>query len=418
MKIWIATLCFFMSCLPFMASAQLRPIKGKYELTRFEIGKAERKGKEALNSKYVRAMTNLRERLKKQGDLDGVIMVDEELKRFGEMKDVGSDVGVSKIKIMNEMFAGYRMEIEGIALVIAKKRLEWASGYYKQLVAEETRLVKANDIAEAKKVREEKDRLVSDPELARAKTLVAAANQDKRSGVAVAPPASPIGSAIRVKALPSFLQKGLVLHVSFDEASTAGMKDGSASKAPVQIKGGKVSAEAKVGRALQLGGGTDRVEVEHVGGFALPGECTLAMWIKLDDWEEGGGLCSKGTGGGNESLLLDVVGGKLRFIRWNQQKSAYVQAQSSAAPRRGVWQHIAAVSDGEYLRVYVDGKAGPGGPIKEPCLINTASFHFGARPSGAKKGEYHAVSGLMDELMIYNRALSDKEIRALMKVAD
>ena len=405
--------------LPLVDATELRILKGRYDLARFEIGKQERKATEALNVKYGTALQGLRTTLRKEANLDAVIIIDEELKRFADVPNVGDDVGESKIPRMNELFAIYRKERQSIALAAARKRLELANGFYKTLNAEEVRLVKAKDMDSARRVRAEKEALVANTELARAKRLVAeSVSAAEKARAEAAAPATPVGSAVRIAPLPSYLKKGLQIHLTFNQADTRLVVDESAQAYKAKVHGAKISRDGKVGNALELGGGSDRAGVPHADALTFPDEATVAAWVYLRGWDSGGSIVSKGTGGGNESLMIDIAGDEFRFVRWNAQKNKYVQAVSATRPKKGVWQHVAAVTDGKRMRIYVDGKVTSGSAITEPLLLNTEPLRFGARWGKDGKSDYRALKGLIDEVMVYDRALSEKEVNALMRWAN
>ena len=79
-------------------------------------------------------------------------------------------------------------------------------------------------------------------------------------------------------------------------------------------------------------------------------------------------------------------------------------------PRESVWHHIAAVRDADAheIRLYTDG-------VKEASQVTTyqGGFDSAAAPLniGTMGGMYH-FQGVIDEVALYNRALSDGEIRS------
>ena len=75
------------------------------------------------------------------------------------------------------------------------------------------------------------------------------------------------------------------------------------------------------------------------------------------------------------------------------------------------WTHLAATYDGTTLRIYVNGVQAAARAVRQPCR---------RRPARSDRrqpvwGEY--FKGLIDEVRIYNRALSAGEVRADMKKA-
>jgi hypothetical protein len=78
------------------------------------------------------------------------------------------------------------------------------------------------------------------------------------------------------------------------------------------------------------------------------------------------------------------------------------------------WHHVAATFDGRMVHCYVDGvekshRAGKAGPVNKcgwDLCIGNSVVDYGW-------GELMAFDGLIDEVRIYNRALSTDEIKAL-----
>jgi len=411
-------LCLFLMAVSFAEAAELRLLRGRYEFARFEIGKQQRLATNSLNTKYEQELLELRLRLRQQGDLDFVNLVNEELKRFRATKGVGEDYGISEVKAMSEVSEAYQKGLDAIILGASRKQLELAHQYYETLSREEERLVRASKVDEVKAVRAEKEALVNNRSLATAKDLLARRGDLQQEDSIQSIHTTPVGSVVGVPELPSSLRSGLVLHLSFNEDDPRSMQDASGGGAHVAVRGAKVESEGRIGRALKLGGGGDRVEVTHQDRFTLPGEVTVALWVKLDKWDNGGGLCSKGTGGGNESLLIDIASDQYRFIRWNAERTRFIPATSPVRPKVGVWQHIAGVSDGKRMRIYVDGEVALGSSIQEAVLVNAANLTFGSRTGNKGESDHRSLIGLIDEVMVYDRALSGEEIGALMRYGD
>ena len=74
------------------------------------------------------------------------------------------------------------------------------------------------------------------------------------------------------------------------------------------------------------------------------------------------------------------------------------------------WCHVVATYDGSIQRVYINGQqVGPGLP---------GTFTIGIIPNGVTIGNlpgYGCFDGLIDDVVIWNRALSDSEITTLYK---
>ncbi|UCG59462.1 MAG: LamG domain-containing protein, partial [Phycisphaerales bacterium] len=78
----------------------------------------------------------------------------------------------------------------------------------------------------------------------------------------------------------------------------------------------------------------------------------------------------------------------------------------------GVWYHVVGVySEGNYIRTYVDGDLDREMTTSEILGSSTGPLMIGIEPFPAADGTYGGFfNGLIDELKIYSRALSDAEV--------
>ena len=72
----------------------------------------------------------------------------------------------------------------------------------------------------------------------------------------------------------------------------------------------------------------------------------------------------------------------------------------------GVWQHVAVVADGATGTFYVNGKNAGSGALTQLPIDTTISFVIGEVGSFAGRN----FNGLIDEVRVYNRALSASEV--------
>src|SRR5262249_32641269 len=179
------------------------------------------------------------------------------------------------------------------------------------------------------------------------------------------------------------------------------------------------------GGALQFNGSSSIVNVPHSASLALSGAMTLEAWVNPsanagssanDGWrtvimKERGttGLSYALYGNDGDSNPSRPAG----YVR-NPNASADKEAAAGPAVPVGVWTHLAVTYDGTSIRLYVNGvlrstTGSAGGGI----AASTAPLRIGGNTVFSIPGtEYFA--GLIDEVRIYNRALSAAEITADM----
>lgn len=78
------------------------------------------------------------------------------------------------------------------------------------------------------------------------------------------------------------------------------------------------------------------------------------------------------------------------------------------------WHHVAAVADGVNIRIYIDGQlAGTGG--SPTASYGTSTFNFNIGGGGIQDATGNSFNGLIDEVLVYHRALSAAEVLGLFQ---
>jgi hypothetical protein len=184
-----------------------------------------------------------------------------------------------------------------------------------------------------------------------------------------------------------------------------------------------VDGMAGYGMALDLDGVDDVVEL---GKFDVMGQITLAAWVKADGFGiNDARLISKAKEwGGNDHwwMISTIAETSLRFRLKTANGGATATLISDPVLEAGVWAHVAATWDGTMMRIYKDGaevaSQDKGGTVV--AVDPTVSAAIGSQPSDAYASDpSHVVKffdGLIDEVRVYDRALSDTEVAALAAV--
>jgi hypothetical protein len=356
-----------------------------------------------LLEKYRQNLVNVRDSWQRAGDLDGVVSVNEELKRFDENRTVPAKSEDGLPPVIRKMQSDYHT----VRNRLTEKRDRMIVGLTEQYVSRLDKLKKQNVIAgnidEAARINDEIKR-----------TEFILADASSRLPVPGAGPSDTSGgrrAARTVKKLPAGLDKGLVLCFDFDESRGSTVRDNSPGNNDGVVRGAKWVKADKDNGAYQFDGEDDYVEVPNSDSLALPRTMTISMWIKLEAWQHGGGLCTKGTGGGGESWGLDMYGAGIRFYRWHSEHKGVLTVATPPASK-GRWHHVVGMSDGKVLRVSLDANESVGPSYSKPFLVNDHIVSIGSRQSGSGPYDFN-VKGLIDDVMIWNRALSKDEIARL-----
>jgi Concanavalin A-like lectin/glucanases superfamily/Immunoglobulin I-set domain/Immunoglobulin domain len=166
-------------------------------------------------------------------------------------------------------------------------------------------------------------------------------------------------------------------------------------------------------------------------GFGAPDGSSSSFSVEC--WVNGyaqtldAGIVSKGTGGGGEQFNLDTGsdGGTPdhAFRFFVRDASGATHGVSSSIAPDGQWHHLVGVCDEAdgYVALYIDGVLVGTNTIPSDAgiLPSTASVKIGARPSGANQNlNDDQFGGYIDDVALYNYALSASEVEAQYDSAD
>ena len=223
----------------------------------------------------------------------------------------------------------------------------------------------------------------------------------------------------------------LVAELSFEEGKGRLARDTSTTgkNNRARLRQGMSWTEGKVGSAIALNGEQDVVTVKSSPDInrGTRNQHTVSMWFKVEDigadrqqviFEQG----SKGRG--LNAYLEDdqlFVGG------WDNPRSGWAGSWvASDKVDSGQWHHVAVVLDGQNgladdaLTAYLDGKEF--GQTQGAKLMQHGRLSLG-NTSGSTRFEdgfgtsgSNGLSGAIDEVKIFNSALSDSQVQALATV--
>lgn len=221
------------------------------------------------------------------------------------------------------------------------------------------------------------------------------------------------------------LRKGLVLHYTFDKKEAGIVTDQSDKKNNGTVVGATF-ADGKNGGAYSLSGSHDHITAPNSDSLEIKDKLTLAIWVNLTSLNPGGYgnevgyILNKGDDlwwNPAFSLGYGKGGGEPFFHVCNAtdpQQGGGKSAGSAAKMELGKWYHLAGVYDGATVKLYVNGNLDKTEAYSGPLRSDKAPVHLGGgKLFGVDWGNNFTVNGLVDEVMIYNRALSDNEVRQL-----
>ena len=206
-------------------------------------------------------------------------------------------------------------------------------------------------------------------------------------------------------------RQGLLGHWKFE----GNVSDSSGNDNDGVAIGGPGFGEGKIGKALKLNGLSQRVELPKLASGI--DQLTIAIWINVDHMPSSEKFVSiyhnNGWTVGDVHLGYAGQEGVLDLgINGNMPSMSVPTFRVKDLQKR--WVHLATTYNGDNkkeVRFYLDGQPGEVFKLEEANPVN-----LGPARIGAWDVEPRWFDGQIDELYIYERVLTDEEIRVLFEV--
>lgn len=203
------------------------------------------------------------------------------------------------------------------------------------------------------------------------------------------------------------VEAGLVSFWPLDDATI----DGDTVKDIVGNNHGTITGNpkivpGKINEALEFNGSSDYVDCGGDESLNLTNALTIEVWIMPNVAGEGGinagPLCKAiATGNWNWQLRYNAPGGFMGF-QFNAGGSKWISVQQNL--NAGVWYHIIGTYDGSDAVCYLNGEETQ--RMSMPA-INSSNDNFLI----GQDGWVNVFNGVVDEVRMYNRALTEAEVK-------
>ncbi len=202
---------------------------------------------------------------------------------------------------------------------------------------------------------------------------------------------------------------GLVGWWAFDEGAGMVAYDHSKNKNHGSLENMTEAdwVDGKVGKCLDFDGVDDNVLTDN--SMLLPNTSTYTAWFKADSFVDWGAVVSNLKYGAPASgFNIIPYSGKIRVCAGNGTDGYTSHYFTVSGLTTGTWYHVAVTYDGTKFRCYLNGVYR--GEWTYALSQISQKFIFGRWDIGYD-GYY--FDGLIDEVRIYNRVLTQGEIKAL-----
>ena len=215
---------------------------------------------------------------------------------------------------------------------------------------------------------------------------------------------------------PDLLTSSLIAHWKMDDSAnntTVVDSSGKGNHGATKLNTSALTTAGVMGSALAFNGTTDFISVPDKDDWTFSGDFTIALWVRFESlnpkwWQSA--FIAQDQGPGQKSKWIfsyDPVSKKTLFhINGPTTNGPIIQGHSWIA-LTGTWYFVAVSRSGNtytfYRQGYPDGTQVNATPILNAAAPLTIGWAEG-------NDKFH---GALDDVVIFNRALSDVEIKAL-----
>lgn len=353
---------------------------------KLEIDVVASKKKEDLLERYANALGENQKVFQEAGDLESVMIAREEIKAAaaGDLAERGGDkplpAALQKFRNVAE---------EEIASILQSRELELT----------ELRTKYADALESLK---------VSETKAGRLESAMAIAAEIER--VKSLTNASISARARTLEDIPEPLRDGLVAWFPLDEEGDLVVTGSSSRELKGALEGTTFLNQGKVGGARSFNGSSDRIKL----GNQIPDseEITVALWVRSKNTPGAGGLFSDFTGANANDLMMALIGNNSLAIRADKNKKKLRTSIEFQNTLSEDWHHIAWVMGSASSTVYLDGKK-----VERVRVEGSNTGYHGAFLGFANDGNsWTYLHGEIDEFMMWNRALSARDVDSVYRL--
>ena len=161
---------------------------------------------------------------------------------------------------------------------------------------------------------------------------------------------------------------------------------------------------------------SDYLSINDNASLSIAGSLTIAAWINTESLANGQIVAKDVTGA--RSYYLRQFSTSIGFVVSSDGTNATAYRDSTTTIVNGTWVHVVGVYDSvqRTMNIYRNGQLDDGtltGTVPSSIYDSTTSFRIGN--DGNDSGGY--FDGKLDDVRIYNRALSPREVRDLYNFA-
>ena len=214
-------------------------------------------------------------------------------------------------------------------------------------------------------------------------------------------------SALHVQEIKDYLNQfsppGLIAAYGFEETDSNVIVDAMGNFHGTAVKSSR--AAGKYGNAIKFTGQSGQMGVIPYDPALNPKEITYSAWVKPTEWIEW------------SCILLNEKAGQYEYALYFKNREpvatfgvvpeGYQDIYSGRNVSRGNWVHLAVTNDDQEMILYINGEMNKSLTVQEPKIGGQRGLFIGGNNIWANEN----IKGLIDEVRIYNRILTQAEIQ-------
>ena len=190
------------------------------------------------------------------------------------------------------------------------------------------------------------------------------------------------------------------------------------SKITMTNSGAAVNDNGKIGKCYQFDG-NDYLITDFKPADIIPNEMSFCCWMKLNENNKVHTLlCSRIKTDAGLCLFI-LSSNKLRFDNMGDTNTGTYQTTFDPIFSINQWYHIAVVQTSTHKKLYINGVLEQTVANTPGSGTNTSSSNSATKAtiggSGANNANDNWLKGYLNDVRIYNHALSDKEVKEISK---
>ncbi len=213
-----------------------------------------------------------------------------------------------------------------------------------------------------------------------------------------------------------FAPSDLVLDMRFDEAGGTIAADSSGNGNDGTLVNGPSWTAGQVNGGLSFDGSNDYVEVADDPSFDIASEITVTAWINPTDASDWRTIVSK-LAGNRKDVYWFLRKGKIGAALAGPSGVPGRDWQPNVPIEINTWTHVALTYDGATMIMYKDGAPAASTSASGALMLADSSSNESCLVGANTQWGEH-FHGIIDELQVYNRALSASEIGGLYQLDD